>query len=245
MRTGDEEPSPEATRTALRDVIGRCLYGVDINPMAVELCKVSLWMEALEPGKPLSFLDHHIQCGNSLLGTTPTLLEKGIPDDAFAPIEGDDKKACSALKKLNSRERRGLGELFAREDRDIQTRLQQAAAAIEDLPDQNPEHIRRKADAFARIETDAGYRNKKRLADAWCAAFVIRKTFKPGTTEPVGLTQRRLNELAQGQSLPAEIDPEVERLAASYRFFHWHLAFPEVFARGGFEIILATPRGNA
>ena len=66
--------SPEATRTALRDVVGHCMYGVDLNPMAVELCKVSLWMEALEPGKPLSFLDHHIQCGNSLLGTTPALL---------------------------------------------------------------------------------------------------------------------------------------------------------------------------
>ena len=67
-RTGDEEPSPEATRTALRDVVGRCLYGVDINPMAVELCKVALWMEALEPGRPLSFLDAHVRQGNSLLG---------------------------------------------------------------------------------------------------------------------------------------------------------------------------------
>ena len=59
---------------ALRDVIGRCLYGVDINPMAAELCRVSLWLEALEPGKPLSFLDHHIRVGNSLLGTTPELI---------------------------------------------------------------------------------------------------------------------------------------------------------------------------
>ena len=48
--------------------------------MAVELCKVSLWMEAIEPGKPLSFLEHHIQCGNSLLGATPALLAKGIPE---------------------------------------------------------------------------------------------------------------------------------------------------------------------
>ena len=67
VRTGEDEPSPEETRAALRAVIGRCVYGVDINPMAVELCKVSLWLEAMEPGKPLSFLDHHIQCGNSLL----------------------------------------------------------------------------------------------------------------------------------------------------------------------------------
>src|SRR6266567_4163070 len=92
IRTGDEEPAPEARRKALRDVAGRCIYGVDLNPMAVELCKVSLWMEAIEPGKPLSFLEQHIQCGNSLLGATPALLAKGIPDSAFEPIEGDDKK---------------------------------------------------------------------------------------------------------------------------------------------------------
>lgn len=71
VRSGDEEPSPDAVRKAIRDVIGHCIYGVDVNPMAVELCKVNLWLEALDPGKPLSFLDHRIQCGNSLLGATP------------------------------------------------------------------------------------------------------------------------------------------------------------------------------
>jgi hypothetical protein len=90
LRTGDAEPDPAALQKALRDVIGRCLYGVDANPMAVELCKVSLWLEALEPGKPLSFLDHQIRCGNSLLGTTPALLARGVPDEAFDAIEGDD-----------------------------------------------------------------------------------------------------------------------------------------------------------
>ena len=111
-RTGEEEPSPEATRSALREVIGRCLYGVDINPMAAELCRVSLWLEALEPGKPLSFLDHHIRVGNSLLGATPELIAQGIPDDAFKPIEGDDKNACSVLKKRNKAERAGIGWTF-------------------------------------------------------------------------------------------------------------------------------------
>src|SRR5213079_827745 len=89
IRTGEPEPSPEAVRTALRQVVGRCIYGVDLNPMAVELCKVSLWMEALEPGKPLSFLDAHIKCGNALLGTTPKLIAEGVPDDAFQPLMGD------------------------------------------------------------------------------------------------------------------------------------------------------------
>ena len=72
-------------RTALREVISNCIYGVDINPMSVELCKVSLWMEALEPGKPLSFLDAHIQCGDSLVGVSPNLDISEIPDEAFDP----------------------------------------------------------------------------------------------------------------------------------------------------------------
>ncbi|MGH9131710.1 MAG: N-6 DNA methylase, partial [Acidimicrobiales bacterium] len=91
VRTGEEAPAPGPIRTALRDVIGHCLYGVDVNPMAVELCKVAFWMESLEPGKPLGFLDHRIVCGNSLLGTTPALLEAGIPDAAFKVLVGDDK----------------------------------------------------------------------------------------------------------------------------------------------------------
>ena len=105
LAQGESEPSPLLYQHALRDVIGRCLYGVDVNPMAAELCRVSLWLEALEPGKPLSFLDHHIRVGNSLLGATPELIVSGLPDDAFTAIEGDDKKACSVLKKRNKAER--------------------------------------------------------------------------------------------------------------------------------------------
>ena len=107
---GESEPSPLLYQHALRDVIGRCLYGVDINPMAAELCRVSLWLEALEPGKPLSFLDHHIRVGNSLLGTTPELIAGGLPDEAFTAIEGDDKKACARSEEAEQgRARRRSG----------------------------------------------------------------------------------------------------------------------------------------
>ena len=88
LAQGESEPSPLLYQHALRDVIGRCLYGVDVNPMAAELCRVSLWLEALEPGKPLSFLDHHIRVGNSLLGATPELIAAGLPDDAFTRHRG-------------------------------------------------------------------------------------------------------------------------------------------------------------
>lgn len=82
-RVGHGEPTPEAYRVALRDVVSLCIYGVDINPMAVELCKFNLWMEAIEADQPLSMLNLHIQCGNSLLGATPVLLARGIPGSSL------------------------------------------------------------------------------------------------------------------------------------------------------------------
>ena len=105
-RAVGDEPSPTQLRAALRDVIGRCVYGIDINPLAVELCKVALWLEANNEGQPLSFLDHHIVCGNSLLGTTPDLLTEGVPKEAFKKLTGDDPKWLAHLRKTNRRERK-------------------------------------------------------------------------------------------------------------------------------------------
>lgn len=244
LAQGESEPSPLLYQHALRDVIGRCLYGVDVNPMAAELCRVGLWLEALEPGKPLSFLDHHIRVGNSLLGATPALIAAGLPDDAFSAIEGDDKKACAVLKKRNKAEREGVGPLFALQDAETQARLQHAAAELEELPDDRPEDIRAKELAFRGHEQTEEYRHKRLLADAWCAAFVIKKHFsEPGREASAsGITQGHLNDLASGQPLPACLASEAEHISSQYQFFHWHLAFPEVlFAQGGFDCVLGNP----
>ena len=243
LAQGESEPSPLLYQHALRGVIGRCLYGVDVSPMAAELCRVSLWLEALEPGKPLSFLDHHIRVGNSLLGATPELIASGLPDEAFTPIEGDDKKACAVLKKRNKAERQKLGPLFSEQEAEMQARLQQTAAALEELPDDRPEDIRAKELALRRREHTEEYRHKKQLADAWCTAFVIRKYFlEPGRDASAnGITQRHLNDLAAGRPLPADLAVESEHLSLQYQFFHWHLAFPEVFVRGGFDCLLGNP----
>lgn len=243
LAQGESEPSPLLYQHALRDVIGRCLYGVDVNPMAAELCRVSLWLEAMEPGKPLSFLDHHIRVGNSLLGTTPDFIAAGLPDEAFKPIEGDDKMACAVLKKRNKSERKGLGPLFAAQDAETQTRLQQAAAALEEIPDDRPEDIRAKELAFRHHEETEGYLQKRRLADTWCAAFVIKKYFRELGREASasGITQDHLTALAEGRALPIDLVAEVGRLADEYQFFHWHLNFPEVFGKGGFDCVLGNP----
>jgi hypothetical protein len=286
VRSGEEEPSPAVYRTALRDVIGHCLYGVDINPMAIELCKVTLWLETLEPGKPLSFLDHHIRCGNSLLGTTPELISAGLPDDAFDAIEGDDKAACSSLKKLNRTQREGLRHLFIAEDTAIRERMHQAAAAIDEINDSRPEDIHRKEAAFRNAQQNYDFQKAWDLANLWCAAFVIKKyfpggasvpaSFEPstpnpqpltvqaglfGSTEetskakskktqapsrtsskiPIGITTQHLRDFVAGGELPDGLLAESKRLADQFQFFHFHLAFPEVSAQGGFDVSLGNP----
>lgn len=241
---GESEPSPLLYQHALRDIIGRCLYGVDLNPMAAELCRVSLWLEALEPGKPLSFLDHHIRVGNSLIGTTPELIAAGVPDEAFTPIEGDDKRACAYLKKRNKAQRDQPTEsLFASQDSELQARLAEAASALEDLPDDRPEAIRAKEIAFKNHEQTREYYQKKQLANVWCAAFFTRKWFsEPGRdSSAIGVLSNHLVDLSQGRHLSAAIASEVENVSNNYQFFHWHLAFPEVFARGGFSCVVGNP----
>ncbi len=255
VRTGEEEPPPGAQRRALRDVIGHCIYGVDVNPMAVELCKVNLWMEALEPGKPLSFLEHRIQPGNSLLGASPALLAGGIPDEAFTPIEGDDKDICKEFKRINKDERNKQLRMFAATTEPWQ-QLGNFAASLMNLDtvgDDSIEAIRDKERMYEQAIRSGDYLDGRFWADTWCAAFVWKKTreFNFPITEEVF---RRI------ERNPHACEPwmrsEIERLARQYRFFHWHLAFPDVFHvppsggkpesahngwSGGFDVVLGNP----
>ena len=175
--TGESEPPDAVVRAALRRVVGRCIYGVDINPMAAELAKVSLWLEALEPGKPLSYLDQNIRVGNSLLGVTPALLADGLPDAAFTPIEGDDRKVASALKKQNAGERQGQHDLFSQAGIPVTNAVlaKRAGEIAQALPDSLEDlHIHQQRQA-QELAASAERRIQKLLADAWCAAFVQPK----------------------------------------------------------------------
>lgn len=258
VRTGDGEPAPAAVRHALRDVIGRCLYGVDINPMAVELCKFALWLEALEPGKPLSFLDHHIQCGNALLGATPALMAQGIPDAAFEPIEGDDKKYCANFKKENRKELR-QDTLFDRHDRPWEHlgNLTVGIAQLASLPDNSVADVHAKEKIYAELVRSSSYESGRQLADAWCAAFVWKKCPPAAGGFDYPITNDIFQKLERNpHDAPKWMRDEIKRLADQYQFFHWHLAFPDVFRvpgrdakaenehcgwNGGFDCILGNP----
>ena len=261
IRAGEDEPAPSIIQHALRDVISHCIYGVDINPMSVELCKISLWMEALEPGKPLTFLEHHIQCGNSLLGCTPALLKEGIPDAAFTVVTGDDKTYCAKYKKRNKEESTGdVIDIFSGDEQPWEHLGNHASYVINmnQMDDSDLASLTRKEEAYAEIMRSSGYLSSKFIYDAWCAAFVWIKA--PSDTLPYPITQRILDNI---ESNPYSVNPvirtEVMRLAEEYQFFHWHIAFPDVFSplsnspsdhltispntawTGGFDCVLGNP----
>ncbi|GJL59764.1 MAG: hypothetical protein NPIRA03_26210 [Nitrospirales bacterium] len=242
VRSGGEEPSPDLLRNSLRQVISHCIYAVDINPMSVELCRVALWLEAVEPGKPLSFLDHHIRVGNSLLGTTPELIAAGLPDNAFKPIEGDDKEVCAALKKRNNQERQGQRDmlhLMVAEPESEYNSIAERNRVIDEAPDDTIDQVQRKAEQFRKLVVSSEYRHAQQVADAWCSAFVWKKQ-ADGPAEPI--TTDAISRLgADPKALSQAKLGEVERLSNQYQFFHWHLAFPEVFAKGGFDCVLGNP----
>ncbi len=247
LAQGDSEPSPLLYQHALRDVIGRCLYGVDINPMAAELCRVSLWLEALEPGKPLSFLDHHIRVGNSLIGATPELIAAGIPDDAFKPIEGDDPVFCRDYKKQNKRERESaqVQDLFGYESAPWEHlgNLAAAMTSLDDMDDGTLEDIREKRAQYEALVQGSGYLYGHLLADTWCAAFVWPKRETP--EHPFPITTDMVRKIEENPfHCPPWMRQEIERLAGQYRFFHWHLEFPAVFGpqgQDGFDVVLGNP----
>jgi hypothetical protein len=255
IRSGEDEPTPDAVRHALRDVVGRSVYGVDLNPLAAELAKVSLWLEAIEPGKPLGFLDSRIRVGNSLLGATPALLDGGLPDGAFGALEGDDKKVASAAKKRNTNERKS-GVYGGQDELDLSAptpnggRLVKAHRELLGTPD-SVEAVRAQASKWRQLERSKEHRGKKLHADAWIAAFVWPKTSGEGSVPmPTSATIRRISETPFADTLAA-CRRQIAAITDQYRFFHWHIEFPEVFDKpgddgpegwsGGFDCMIGNP----
>ncbi|MGV9991722.1 Eco57I restriction-modification methylase domain-containing protein [Streptomyces sp. NPDC003374] len=254
VRERNPEPTVDAVRHALHEVVARCIYGVDLNPMAVELAKVSLWLEAMEPGKALGFLDAHVKHGNGLIGATPKLLADGVPDEAFKPIEGDDRKYAAGLIKRNKIQRGGQDELTFDTDTLPSNEMYAAEIArITTAPSDLLKQVRAQESAYRAHRESSAYADDLHAADAWCAAFVWPK--HDGTPEaPTDQVFRTLRSRNQS-AVPDTTHAEIISLRDKYRFFHWHLEFPEVFAvpesgagvepetgwAGGFDAVVGNP----
>jgi hypothetical protein len=224
----------DAERATIRRTIAeRCLYGVDLNPMAVQLARLSLWLATLAADKPLSFLDHRLQVGDSLLGTWLANLRR-------PPNPRSHGGAAAPLP------------LF--DDEPIQAALQQAVPlrfALETMPGDTLEQVRAKERTFGElISRSAALSRWKQIADLWCAAWFAAD----GDAAPMSAFGELSDQILTGRSaLPPKTAGRylqaAEEVTSSRHLFHWELEFPEVFfdANGtrlphaGFDAVVGNP----
>jgi hypothetical protein len=253
VRTGESQPAPEPLRQAVRDVIQNCIYGVDLNPLAVDLCKVALWIEGFATGKPLNFLDHRIKCGNSLVGVLDLdCLDAGIPDDAFKAVTGDDKKLATDFKKRNKKERETQGQLSIFEKiEDEGVNYAKLWQELADFSENTPQEVKEKERKYQDNLLDNHWWLKYVACNLWTAAFFMYLTehnlqLLPTTATIDRLKRETVQKILNSQSnyvseaLPKgalrvtnyELQGLIEaanKLAKEKNFFHWPLEFPEVF----------------
>lgn len=243
LRTGDDQPSPSAFRTAVRDVIRHCIYGMDLNPLAVELCKVALWLEAHVPGQPLTFLDHRIHCGNAIVGLASYQeLQRGIPDEAFKTLPGDDKDTAAALRKQNKAERKGFQSLnFGPTVTDDIQSLSQAYRDFDATPETAASDYYKRRAAYDQYQHDTAHDRLRTLADLQVAQFYLPKT--PESADLLTTHDAYHRWLAA----PETIDPDNPAISAAINFArrkriaHWFIEFWDVIHAGGFDLILGNP----
>ena len=243
LDSDSELPDESYRRSALREVVRRCIYGVDLNPLSVELCKTALWIEAIEPGKPLSFLDGHIKCGNSLVGVFDLkALKEGISDEAFKDLTGDDSAYCRDLKRRNAGERKtpvmGLFPSIR-----IPETLADAISALTEEAEDNLDAVESKALRLKALQMSAESQLFRTACDMWCSAFFIPKSQRP---EKLGrdltpTTDTIWRYLGSPDSLQDDQAAAVQDASKQARFFHWCLEYPDVFASGGFDCVLGNP----
>lgn len=213
---------------ARRLVAEKCLYGVDINPLAVELAKLSLWLITTSKGRPFSFLDHNLKSGDSLLGVSDVnqLIQFRMKPDpkGYGSLMSETIRQTIDLA-LKERE-----EIRAMRDRDItDIRLAEAKnTKVENLI----RNIRNYADYFIGEVLVAGKPTKKTAARLDAAALEGEALLYGDSLECVMLRKKTDANLAYdlpvGQTQPR-------------RPFHWAIEFPEVFTQGGFNAIVGNP----
>ncbi|GGF15287.1 Eco57I restriction-modification methylase domain-containing protein [Subtercola lobariae] len=230
------DENEDVKRWAIREVVARCLYGADINGMAVEMCKLSLWLVSMDPGKPFSFVDDRVFHGNSLLGVTA---ERQLRSQHIDP--GRSRLLPSKLLQL-----------------DVDSDLEKAAQLRRELSSGQVDNADRMRSTRAKrklLEESRGVTAKLRdIADGIIAAGLLEGG------HPGRALEARYNELAdalfaahppnRGDSdrnqldaiLNAGLTPEVEVGARRWRPLHWIIETPDVLIdRGGFDAIIGNP----
>lgn len=242
-------PSAADFRHALREVACRCLYGVDRNPMAVELTKVALWIEALDPGRPLAFFDAQIRCGDSLIGVFGRrMLREGLPDEAYKPLTGDDKELSRRYARLNKEQRdraKGHPQLF--KDWSPPEILAERDHKLKEMAQDDLASVEAKARGFEAIRASGDWQRLKTASDLYISAnFYMAAFFTPKSTGASGMDVMPLTEhvwQAAGGQAPAEhLHQGATLTSEKVSAFHWFIEFPEIMERdGGFDVVIGNP----
>ncbi|HPP38284.1 MAG TPA: hypothetical protein PK013_07045, partial [Thermosynergistes sp.] len=167
------------------------------------------------------------------------VLKQGIPDEAFEPVSGDDRKLASSLKKRNKEERTGQRTLLAMLDAafDVTKALGAEAQALDEIGDDSPEAIRKKEKLYREIQEKV--KPNRTACDLWVAAFFQPKSRE--ASQESFITTNVLRYYLESNVIHPQVRAQAEALAYEQRFFHWPLEFPEIFGHGGFDVVLGNP----
>ena len=261
LRSYGASPSPEQFRHALREVIDHCIYGVDLNPLAVELARMALWLEGYEEGKPLSFLDHHLKVGNSLVGVfSYDMLKHGVAKEAFKAKRGDDKDVCKELQKINTA---GLKYLSKKDEefdailgvKGTQGLLLAAAdpltylnafESFEQTSTDTVDAVKRKQEAYNKLLNSPQLQEQRDRCDLLIGAYMAPKNEQTKDLVPTSYTlgQVLFNHEISDQFNRASIEEQLafaRKVCKDASVFHWPVEFPLAMKNGGFSVVLGNP----
>ena len=245
VRSEEAEPTPMIYHNALRDVVRNCIYAVDKNQLAVDLCKVALWMEGHCAGYPLGFLDHHIKHGDSLVGVFDLkVLKEGIPDGAYEPVTGDNKDAARAYKKRNISEKANILQFGFDSVMDNNVLVDNLASdfqTLATLEEKNPREVTAKEKIYEQLRHAPTWEKMKNACDLWTAAFFLPlESSNDFTMEGVPTTQT-IRQLLSTNTVNGQLMGLAMAISHNHTFFHWELEFPDVFQQDGFDVVLGNP----
>jgi uncharacterized protein (DUF433 family) len=242
IESDEDNPAPSVFRSCLRNVIQHCVYGVDMNPDAVELCKLALWLESHNSGKPLSFLDHKIRCGNSLVGVTDlNSIRNGIPDNAFNALTTDDKAISKDLKKSNA----SFGKtrqinLFDHQYTETESlEFSSGFNELENIYQDSIENVTKAKRKYLELRKNANWWKDWRACNLWTSAFFFE--YSEENSDDIPTSERLQKFLQDPEGVNASMIDKSNALSLENKFFHWPLEFPDVFEQGGFDVILGNP----
>lgn len=234
-RSAPAEPRDIDVAHARREVLQSCIYGAEKDPFATELAKVALWIHCVVPDQPLTFLDHHIVCGDSLVGWPLLNVPNAIPDEAFkvAGAKGAESAMLTKARRRNEHFTSAGGDLF-------QSGTVAFTLALPDAlqrPERTPADVNAKAIAYQEWMNSPEYALWKQTADLWTSSFFWTTTTSDGSAPP---TSVEYAEALDGNP-DSDLAKTAAKLLADINPLHWPLAFPEAHASGGFHLVVGNP----